>query len=1475
MKTAVVVLNWNGEKLLRRFLPSVVRHSEGRNTEVVVADNGSTDSSVEMIEREFPTVRVIVLEKNYGFAEGYNRALERVDADYYVLLNSDVEVEEGWLAPMIRFLDTHEDVAVVQPKILKMEDSGRSDKFEYAGACGGFVDKYGYPYCRGRLMGSLEDDTGQYDTLKEIHWASGACLVVRATDYKAVGGMDTRFFAHQEEIDLCWRLRIVGRKIVCLPESRVWHVGGASLPQGDPRKSYLNFRNNLLTIYKNMPQSRLRSTLRVRRVLDHLAALQALLVGNMAEARAILRARKDFAAIKNDFTTDRDMIQSRRQLAPSRDTSSFSLLKHYYLLRRRRWRLLPAMMVVAMMMCVGRVSADDKTRGVGIYPGRASESFAPQMVEGDSVRRNLALHHSVYHSSAWDYNLTGQLTTDGIVTDKELPHLEVKANGVSLSKNEREYAIDGNEYNRTTLMGSHVTLELAYHGMTIDVDSVVVHCTVAYHAERATKGCVFTLSDGENSLRVDTCYILPARVIDKGYAFASRELSTFILSMEMEGAEYWTISDLSFYKDGRAVDTELLPMSRFESGWMSQEGGRQWCYVDLGAESDIDEVALHWIGSAPEGQVEVSDDGEDWTVVAELTTGRLSYSLGVDARGRYVRVTVDGQVAPYMLSEMEVYGVGGTTANVPPAPNATAHKLSLNGGEWQLSRGDSKEWIVATVPATVLSSYVNVGAVPNPNYDDNTAYISESFFYSDFTYRREFDVPNHFRGKRIFLNMDGINWKAHLYLNDEPLGDVEGAFMRGKIDISSRLKDHNTLTVEIHRTDHPGATKEKDLVYPTANGGLLGEDNPTFHASVGWDWIPTVRGREIGIWDDVYLTAESGVTLSDPLITTTLALPDTLATMTPEVCFDNFTGVPLAGTIHGWIGDLSFEKDVALAPGIGTYTFHPEDFRQLYRARMRLWWPNGYGDPYLYDAGFCFVDSLTGDTLSLVRFKYGVRQISYKNTDWALGIYVNGRRIVPRGGNWGFSEQNLNFRGREYDTAVRNHRDMNMNMIRNWVAQTADREFYEACDRYGILVWQDFCLANPADGPDPADFRLFENNALDYLLKIRHHPCIGLYCGRNEGYPPKAIDDNLRQIVEMYHPGVLYISSSADEGVSGHGPYNALPAKDYFSLETGKLHTERGMPCVMNIESLRRTMREEHLWPQCDVWGEHDYTLLGAQRGESFNELVSSRFGEPESAEEFTRWAQLVNYEGYRAMFESTSKDRMGLLIWMSHSCWPSQTWQCYDYYFCPTAAYFACRKACESLHIQYNALTENVEVVNTGVGDHRGLRVVTEVFSLDGKRKSKKEYKVTSRDDSTASLPATIHPSQDVLRLSLYDRKRLLSENTYILATDLTALPSAEVECLMGDTIIDVGKERQTVVSVENKGDTAAYLLRLDLRDGEGQQILPVWYEDNYFHLMPHEKREVSIRWALEDQYGDSVNILLTGLNIKEELPFNEHSEI
>ena len=326
-KVAIVILNWNGEQMLRQYLPSVLAYSCDEAT-VYVADNASTDESLALLRSDFPECKVIILEKNWGFAEGYNKALAQIDAEYYLLLNSDIEVTHHWLTPLIEFMDVHPEVAACQPKLLSIFDR---DRFEYAGACGGFLDRYGYPFCRGRIFETVERDNGQYDYQQEILWATGAALMIRSKDYWDVGGLDGRFFAHNEEIDMCWRLRIHGRKLYCLPESYVYHVGGGTLPKSNPMKTFLNFRNNLTMLYKCLPESELSHVMRVRWFLDYLAAWEMLILKrNLGDFKAIFKARHAFKKWKKDFEADRQAIQKSRVAQAIPEQRPFSLLWQYY-----------------------------------------------------------------------------------------------------------------------------------------------------------------------------------------------------------------------------------------------------------------------------------------------------------------------------------------------------------------------------------------------------------------------------------------------------------------------------------------------------------------------------------------------------------------------------------------------------------------------------------------------------------------------------------------------------------------------------------------------------------------------------------------------------------------------------------------------------------------------------------------------------------------------------------------------------------------------------------------------------------------------------------------------------------------------------------------------------------------------------------------------------------------------------------------
>ena len=319
--------------MLRRFLPSVVANSP--EADVIVADNGSTDSSLEMLRAEFPEVGIIALDRNYGFAEGYNRAIAEAQTPYTVLLNSDVEVTPHWLEPLISFMNNNPNAAACQPKL---RDYKNKAMFEYAGACGGFIDGLGYPYCRGRVMSVVEKDEGQYDGVPApVFWATGAALLVRTSVYNEVGGLDERFFAHQEEIDLCWRLKSRGYGVYCVPESVVYHVGGATLNKSNPRKTFLNFRNNLLMLYKNLPDRRLRAVMAYRFLLDYIAAFQMLLSGRPADFRAVVKARSEYSHIKHEFDEKRRKNLEAATVANIAEQKPRSLLWQYYVKRVRRF----------------------------------------------------------------------------------------------------------------------------------------------------------------------------------------------------------------------------------------------------------------------------------------------------------------------------------------------------------------------------------------------------------------------------------------------------------------------------------------------------------------------------------------------------------------------------------------------------------------------------------------------------------------------------------------------------------------------------------------------------------------------------------------------------------------------------------------------------------------------------------------------------------------------------------------------------------------------------------------------------------------------------------------------------------------------------------------------------------------------------------------------------------------------------------
>jgi beta-galactosidase/beta-glucuronidase len=1195
---------------------------------------------------------------------------------------------------------------------------------------------------------------------------------------------------------------------------------------------------------------------------------------------------------------------------------------------------------------------DYYSRGVGIYPGNPKEDYSPNLVTDNRDYRNIARLRPAYHSSSYDYNLTAQLVTDGIISNEMPDYISVSTNKGVTPKNEREWLFDHNRVTEVSLSGTDIWIQLDLNsGKVPEISKININGSLEFSG-KPTGGWAFVCSGsndgiawnelghikgtglpGEERINAfasmfakrskgkppvnpfanffagpygnDSTAPKPSfsfrfgipktqRIINQSFEFKEPVAYHFYrVAMSAKCAEDWRFGDLDFYN--KDIKLKMVPSGNFKSAWMSAGTGEEWVYVDLGASSTFDKIKLHWINKAEKGSIQVSPDAKAWSDIASLPGNEglvNTISLSKAVESRYVRIlmTKPFKNEKYVLSELEIFGKGGLLPLAKSNPPVTDNRMNLAAGNWmiqrasevagtgeQLSQTDfsTRNWITATVPGTVLVSYWNAGALPNPNFGDNQLMISESFFNSDFWYRNEFDVPSNFKGGKMFLNFDGINWKAEIFVNGKKTGVINGAFIRGIFDVSDLIKpgQKNAIAVLIKKNDNFGVIKEATATYHDKNGGILGADNPTYHASIGWDWIPTIRGRNIGIWNDVFLSVTGPVTIEQPFITTDLPLPDTSAAdINIEVTLQNHKTEKVSGTLTGKYGNISFKQEVSIDQSSSkTLKLNPSNVPDLHLTNPKLWWPKGYGSPYLYDVELVFN---TSDGISDKKeFKSGIREMAFDETNQILNIYINGRRFIGRGGNWGFPESNLEYRGREYDIAVAYHADMNFTMIRNWVGQTGDDEFFEACDRHGIMIWQDFWLANPSDGPDPADPKMFIENARDLIKRIRNHPSMALYVGRNEGNPPAVIDTALRSMIHELHPDLHYISNSAFGVVSGGGPYQALPVRDYFLLYGyNRLHSERGMPNVMTYESLKQTLPENALWPQNSQWGMHDYCLESAQAAASFNRIIGLGLGKSDNAKQFTEFAQWVNYNGYRGMFEGRSLTRQGLLLWMSHPAWPSMVWQTYDYYLEPTAAYFGCKKASEPIHIQWNPVFDNIEVVNYNARNRTGLNAKAQIINMDGTVQWEKEMKLNCKEDSTAICFKLEFPKSlsavHFIKLTLKEGDKLISDNFYwrgLIDGNYQALRDLPVIKLQNNTKAEKsGNEWILTTTLTNNTKIPALMVRLMVAGKQNnQRILPVFYSDNYVSLMPGEVKVITMQLKDEDTGGEKPIVDITGFNL------------
>ncbi|MFL6549285.1 MAG: glycosyl hydrolase 2 galactose-binding domain-containing protein [Povalibacter sp.] len=624
-------------------------------------------------------------------------------------------------------------------------------------------------------------------------------------------------------------------------------------------------------------------------------------------------------------------------------------------------------------------------------------------------------------------------------------------------------------------------------------------------------------------------------------------------------------------------------------------------------------------------------------------------------------------------------------------------RLHQSAAKVSMPEFDASQWYQATVPGTVLTTLVNRGVYPDPDYGLNNMAIPESLARQSYWYRTQLSVPQDIASRRLTLTFNGINYSAEVWLNGEQLGSIKGAFIRGVFDVSGKLHPGaNALAVRVSPPPHPGIPHEESVkAGPGENGGAMALDGPTFLATEGWDWIPGIRDRNTGLWQDVVLSATDGVLIRDPQVITHLPLPDTSrAEITIKVPLQNRSTNSVQGTLIAAFENVTISKDVTVPPGETTVSLAPQEFKQLLITQPRLWWPNGYGTQELYQLKLQFqAGQKISDTRAL---RFGIREITYELSlfdergqlrrvdvsptvgsargerlidvrheaikkspkGWAASLYpgalkspgvtpvnddaltpylalkVNGVRIASRGGNWGMDDARKRISRERLEPYFRLHREANLNTIRNWVGLNYEDEFFDLADEYGMLVLSDFWASTQDFQVEPEDPQLFLANARDTIKRYRNHPSIALWFGRNEGVPQPILNSGLADLVAELDGTRHFTGSSNRVNLQGSGPYNYRPPAQYFTDLAQGYSVEVGTPSLATLESIKAWIPAQDLWPLGDAIAYHDWHFGGNGDVASFMRTLDTQFGAPKDLEDFERKAQMMNYVTYRAVFE-------------------------------------------------------------------------------------------------------------------------------------------------------------------------------------------------------------------------------------------------
>lgn len=843
-------------------------------------------------------------------------------------------------------------------------------------------------------------------------------------------------------------------------------------------------------------------------------------------------------------------------------------------------------------------------------------------------------------------------------------------------------------------------------------------------------------------------------------------------------------------------------------------------------------------------------------------------------------------------------------------------QADVKAGGLEISKPGYKmgDYVEGVVPGVVFTAYVNAGKEKNPDYSDNIYNVDETKYNRPFWYRMEFELPSKLQaGQHVWLNFDNTNRFADFYFNGHKISgtkdskkDVSGHMLRSKFDVTQYVNNggKNAIAVLIYDPDQKKTRTDK--------GPYGVACSPSYLAAAGWDWMPYVPGRLAGITGNAYVTVTGDAVLRDPWVRSYLPSLDK-AELQVQSMVKNVGSAEKTITLSGTItpGNIHFSKTARVKAGdSATIHIDKDDVKSLVVNNPRLWWPNGYGDPNLYQCKVeCSVDGKVSDTQT---FNFGIRKYEYRFEKNAmdypvLNIYVNGQRIFVKGGNWGMSEYLLRCHGKDYEPKIRLHKEMNYNMIRLWTGCVTDDEFYDYCDKYGIMVWNDFWLYVAFN--DVVQHDAFKINARDKVRRLRNHACIAVWCGANETHPVADIDQALRMIV-MEDDGNdrLYTSCSNQDAKSGSGWWKDMPPRHHFETSASNLafnkpsypygfnygygfRSEIGMATFPTYESLRLFIPEKDQWPlptdeqlkddDSTIYNRHFFGKEAWNGGPiDYKNSVNDRYGESKGIEEFCEKAQLINLEDMKGMYEAWNdkmwNDASAILIWMSHPAYPSFVWQTYDYYYDPTGCYWGAKQACEPRHIQWNCLTNNVKVINATSEELQGAKASATVYDMNGKQLYTCEATVNVRKSNIASAFdidfKSINSSTAIqfIRLKLTDASgKLISENFYwrngekdLDYRDLLKLPETNVKA----TIENLNKaEGKFTVVLENKSNTVSFANRVRLVNRKtGERILPAIMSDGYVTLLPGESRAITVEVEPE-MLSQGAKVLVKTFNKKE----------